>query len=44
MVPPDQPLTRPFFDLVKDLSPERRERIEKRKEQLRQSATPSSAG
>jgi hypothetical protein len=32
-------MTRPFFKLTKDLSPERRERIEQRKQQLRQQIT-----
>jgi hypothetical protein len=29
-------MTRPFSDLTKDFSPERRERIEQRKEEIRQ--------
>ncbi len=32
-------MTRSFAELTKDLSPERRERIEQRKEQLRQEMT-----
>lgn len=32
-------MTRSFSELTKDLSPERRERIEQRKEQLREEMT-----
>jgi hypothetical protein len=33
------PAARPFSELTKDFSPERRQRIEQRKEQLRQQLT-----
>ena len=38
-VHPTHAMTRSFSELTKDLSPERRERIEQRKEQLRQEMT-----